>query len=101
MKQNSFCLGLLFIIIDDFPHESIWRAWLSNCNNSDSNSNNEKNSESCKVKILIHAKHPEKVTSPWVRDKLVRSFQYKPVWGSIDITRVMIGLMQEVSITLL
>eukprot|EP01041_Mallomonas_annulata_P006685 gene6685-13543_t len=84
-KNASFSgLGLLFIIIDDFPHELIWRSWLK-----------------CgaevgipPVRIWVHAKYPEKVTSPWVRKHLVH-FHFVPEWGSIEITKVMIKMLEE------
>jgi hypothetical protein len=85
-KQARPTIGLLFIIIDSLPHEEIWRTWLE--------------SESAiaggaDIHILVHAKFPDKVTSPWVREHLVSTFQYEPKWGSIDIARVMIGLITE------
>jgi len=78
-------VGILFIIIDSFPHEKIWRRWLAGSD-----------ADASRIRILIHAKHPERVSSDWVRERLVSTFQYKPEWGSIDLTRVMIGLMKEV-----
>ena len=76
-------LGLLFIIIDDLPHELIWRAWLMTSKSSAS------------IKIFIHAKFPEKIRSPWVKSHLV-NFHYFPEWGSIEITKVMVHLLREV-----
>jgi hypothetical protein len=76
-------LGLLFIIIDDLPHELIWRAWLMTSTSSTS------------IKIFIHAKFPEKIRSPWVKSHLV-NFHYFPEWGSVEITKVMVHLLREV-----
>lgn len=43
---------ILFIIIDAFPHELLWRLWLRG--------------QEDKFVIYIHAKHPERVDSKWV-----------------------------------
>lgn len=90
---NSFaespgCIGIMFLIIDKFPHEDIWKLWLANKTTSNEN-----------IRILIHAKYPENIESPWVLQHLVTSFHYVPEWGSSDITRVMLGLMKEMLIS--
>jgi hypothetical protein len=79
-------LALLFIIIDDLPHELIWRIWL----------HQTKSREKKTIRIFIHAKYPDRIRSRWVRSHLVR-FHYSPEWGSIEITKVMIELLREVS----
>lgn len=48
------------------------------------------------VRFLIHAKFPDRVKSGWVRDRLV-SFHLKPGWGSLELTEVMIRMLDEVS----
>ena len=35
------------------------------------------------------------MTSSWVRDRLTKTFQLKPQWGSVELTDVMIRLAQE------
>ena len=82
-KKEFTMLGLLFIIIDDLPHELLWRVWFNLLENEQ------------RVKIFIHAKYPEKVLSPWVRSHLV-DFHFIPSWGSIEITKVMISLLRKV-----
>ena len=47
------------------------------------------------VRFLIHAKRPEKIHSPWVRERLV-SFQLRPGWGSLELTEVMVRMLSEV-----
>ena len=77
--QNCNKLAILFLIIDDFPHEAIWRTWLhktqsmNNTNDDDSSLS----SLSPRVKIYFHAKYPDKVTSPWVRQHLLKE-SFKP-----------------------
>lgn len=78
-------LGLMFIIIDKLPFESIWRIWLEQCSSIHQE----------RVHIWIHAKFPDRVTSPWVRQHLVKSFQLKPEWGSLELTDVMVRMLKE------
>jgi len=78
-------LGLLFIIIDKLPFESVWRLWLKECSAC----------HQMRVRIWIHAKFPKNVTSPWVQERLVKSFQLKPDWGSLELTDVMIRMLKE------
>lgn len=95
-KENEVKkIGLLFIIIDDLPHELIWRLWL-NLNNNNTN-NNENNN---KFEIFIHAKYPEKIQSKWVKKYLV-DFCLLPEWGSVEITKVMIKLLRKVNVIII
>ena len=48
-----------------------------------------------RVNFLIHAKYPDKVKSGWVRDRCV-PFHLKPGWGSLELTEVMIKMLDEV-----
>lgn len=45
------------------------------------------------VKVWIHAKHPERVTSQWVRSRLL-PISFRPEWGSVEITRAEIELLR-------
>ena len=101
-------LAILLIIIDSLPHEAIWRHWVNTYDTQHTTSLPSHThslsptlpiptNPSCPVEIqfFIHAKHPDKVTSSWVRDRLVKTFQLKPQWGSLELTEVMIRLAQE------
>jgi hypothetical protein len=69
------------VIIDELPHEAIWRRWLASAEGGD---------RGCRV--LIQAKHPERVTSDWVRAHLIgRSF--RPEWGSVELVRASLALL--------
>ena len=75
----------MFIIIDSFPHEAVWRSWLEMASSASRD----------KVRILIHAKFPDRVTSPWVKRHLCKTFQLSPSWGSLELTDVMVRLLEE------
>jgi Core-2/I-Branching enzyme len=73
-------LAILFLIIDEFPHEDIWREWASH-------------GQDLIVSFYIHAKHPENVTNPWVKKRLVKH-SFCPAWGSVDLTKAMLELLK-------
>ena len=85
INAASGVLTLMFIIIDEMDHELLWRSWLASA------------SAACRsrIRILIHAKYPHRVISPWIRTRLCRNFQLKPSWGSIELTEVMVRLLKE------
>ncbi len=82
-------LGILVTIIDDFPNELLWRLWLDTANADNSLTENPK------VRMWFHAKCPEKIRSPWVKERLIRSAHFKPEWGSIEITKAMAHMLHE------
>lgn len=83
--DNFMGVTLMFIIIDDFPHELIWRTWL------DIEDDLLRN----KCSIYFHAKFPERVQSSWVKSRLV-NFNFRPTWGSVEITKVMVKMLEYV-----
>ena len=98
--SSELNLGILVMIIDDFPNELLWRLWLQQANTNVSNDVSTTSDgvlqESPQVRVWFHAKCPEKVRSPWVRERLVRGPTFKPEWGSIEITKVMAHMLHEV-----
>lgn len=75
-------VGVLIIIIDRLPNEKLWRRWLDDSDG--------------RAKVWIHAKDPNKVRSSWVQERLVKSFQLRPSWGSLDLTKTMLCMLLEV-----
>jgi hypothetical protein len=83
-EEKGTHLAILVLIIDDLPHEAIWRLWLEQANEASSK----------RVRFLFHAKFPDRVTSAWIRKHLV-DFTFRPQWGSVEITKAMIGLVRQ------
>ena len=96
-KTKHLCL--LVITIDDLPFEHIWKAWTQTTTQED-----------LWISIVVHAKFPQKVTSSWLKQRLLvcppkvgrgNSFldpeflTRKPNWGSIDIARAMLDLLHD------
>lgn len=120
-KQKHVCL--LFITIDDLPHEHLWRAFMN-----DTSIHEQNQSSNLMISAICHAKFPEKIQSSWLKQRLLmhkpsvrdiqqcrerysrnidltsenhsylpptRYFSRKPEWGSVEITRAMIDLLDE------
>ena len=77
-------IAFLFLIVNRFQHERIWRQWLDQIPDS---------------RVYFHCKAPEEVTSPWVRERLIASpggdiITYRPDWGSVELVRAMVALLR-------
>jgi hypothetical protein len=75
-------VALLFLIIDDFPYEHIWLKWAEN---------------NPKIQFFFHAKNEDLVRSPFVKSRLVRrrgDFP-APEWGTINLTKAMVHLLNN------
>eukprot|EP00536_Pseudo-nitzschia_multiseries_P012936 jgi/Psemu1/290594/fgenesh1_pg.523_\ len=98
-------LALLAITIDDLPYEDIWKGWMETLSSS-----LEESVDDYFVSVVCHAKFPQKVTSEWLRKRLLtfppkqgrgNSFMdpvflsRSPEWGSVEITRAMLDLLQD------
>ena len=98
--ERPFHIALLAICIDGLPYEDLWRSWAT----TDGTSSNTH------VSLLVHAKYPHKITSPFLRQRLLvhpptlgRGNSYadpvflshQPQWGSVQITRAMVDLLRE------
>ena len=117
-------IALLFLTIDDLAHEHIWREWVKTGVPSEDDSNNtDEKDKGVLVSVIVHAKFPERITSPWLKQRHLLRFQRpwgahdesdrkqdsttqqqqqppkyhsrRPEWGSIEITRGMIDLLEE------
>ena len=97
-------IAMLAITIDDLPYEHIWRAWSQ----QQQQQHTTTDQNNIQVSLLCHAKFPERVTSPWLKRRLLTkppqlgrgtSFAnptyhtHTPGWGKVEITRAMIDLL--------
>lgn len=44
--------------------------------------------------LFIHAKNPEQITSPWVRERLIAE-NFRPEWNSTEVVRAMLAVMDH------
>ena len=84
-------LVLCFLIIDDLPLEALWRQWLAQHERLTAAA-----ADAVRVRVLVHAKFPERVASPWVRRRLL-PYSHRPEWGSVQIAQAMWDLAAEAS----
>lgn len=75
------CMALLILILDALPFEAQWREWL------------RRTAGRTQVKVWIHAKFPDRVSSAWVKARLVPT-SFRPEWGSVEITRAELELLR-------
>ena len=73
-------------------HENIWKDWIEN--NSLHNSTKIDNKNKYNVRLFIHAKHPHKIKSTWVKSKLI-SKNFEPEWNSVEVIRAMVACLEE------
>jgi hypothetical protein len=107
-KKKSKHLALLAISIDDLPYENIWKGWCETLSSFMINS--DEGVDEYFISLVCHAKFPEKVKSEWLRQRLLtyppkqgrgNSFMdpvhlsRTPEWGSVEITRAMLDLLQD------
>jgi len=84
---------MLMIVVDEVPHESIWREWAGKVDMDAEDYHSD--SAAPAVRFLIHAKEPDAISSQWVRCRLAKTFHLKSSWGSLELTDVMIRLLRE------
>lgn len=81
-STKPLVLVIMFIIIDEFPLETVWREWIGARKD---------------IICIFHAKIPYKVSSEWVRSRLSnhpRASPSPPVWGSLELTQTMYYLLR-------
>jgi hypothetical protein len=57
------------VIVDELPHEDIWRHWIEEDKEVVEMENDSYSTTKCnyKAKLFLHAKHPDRIKSSWVR----------------------------------
>jgi hypothetical protein len=45
------------------------------------------------ARLFIHAKYPERIRSPWIRDRLL-DFSFRPEWNSVEVVQAILSLLQ-------
>ncbi len=76
---NQRKVAICVIIIDELIHEDIWREWSETGRQSS-------------AQFYIHAKHPNRIKSEWVRKRLITE-SYKPEWNSIEVVRALLAVL--------
>jgi len=81
-KKKSLHIAICATIVDEFPHEALWRKWMdetggefnlddggSGSGEVDAKSTAESNSSNIMTtaEMYVHAKNPERVRSEWLR----------------------------------
>lgn len=78
-KHIAVCL----VIVDKLNHEHIWRRWM------------EQSEESgYQTSLHIHAKHPDRISSPWVRKRTL-DHTFSPEWNSPEVIRAVLAVIKD------
>ena len=78
-------VAVCLVIVDELFHEAIWREWVEQ----------GEASGRYEARLFIHAKHPERISSLWVRSCLLRGKTFKPEWNSPEVIRAMLATLEE------
>lgn len=78
--EGPFHIAICLVIVDKLHHEEIWRSWM------------ESAPEGFAVNLVIHAKHPDRITSEWVRQHTL-DITYNPEWNSPEVIRAMLAVL--------
>ncbi len=75
--KKEVCVAICATIVDEFPHEEMWRRWMENTGGdmtlnvafggNGSNVGERTIQLKASAELFIHAKNPEKVRSEWLR----------------------------------
>lgn len=76
-------IAICLVIVDTLFHEEIWRQWVEQGEGSD---------ENYKAQLFIHAKFPERVTSPWVQQRLI-DHTFRPDWNSVEVVQSLLSVL--------
>ena len=83
-RSAEFRIAICATIVDEFPHEALWRKWMDETggeidaahDGGDANNNGAGRAEEdrpneiavvASAEMFVHAKHPERVASGWLR----------------------------------
>lgn len=78
-------VAVCLVIVDELFHEAIWREWVEQ----------GEASGRYEARLFIHAKHPERISSLWVRSCLLKGKTFKPEWNSPEVIRAMLATLEE------
>lgn len=84
VNDKQFTICVLLVIVDKLIHESIWKAWMQA----------ENFSSKYKVKLIIHAKYPDKIKSSWVKERTIPE-TFSPEWNSPEVIRAMLAILEH------
>ncbi|KAL3796709.1 hypothetical protein HJC23_010009 [Cyclotella cryptica] len=118
--QQDVHIAVCATIVQDFPHEQLWRKWIEETGGdleilvgavkSGSNTNEgqvsaaEKPDEdpisgkssiqiNASAEMYVHAKNPERIRSEWLRSKTL-AVTHRPNWNDVRIIRAMLSLLE-------
>ncbi|KAL7529091.1 hypothetical protein ACHAWF_002835 [Thalassiosira exigua] len=93
--KREFRVAICATIVDDFPHERLWRKWIDETG-GDVALVEEGKADVVEVRasadLRVHAKNPERIRSEWLRSKLL-PLTHRPNWNDVRVVRAMLSLL--------
>ena len=83
LTKNTIKLQFCLVIVDTLYHEEIWRHWIEQGERAEGN---------YKAQLFIHAKHPERITSPRVQERLI-DVTFRPDWNSVEVVQSLLSVL--------
>lgn len=77
-------IAICIVIVDQLYHEEIWKKWMD--------TGNTETESPYVAEIFVHSKHPEKIESTWLRERLIDKLFF-PDWNSPEVVRAMLQLL--------
>jgi len=95
-SSSSFHLAVCATIVDDFPHEELWKRWMTSTTIDipDDNEATKLLTIPCSAELYIHAKHPQHIHSTYLKSKLL-PFSHAPNWNDVRVIRAMLSLLRQ------
>lgn len=95
--RDSVHIAICATIVQEFPHEMLWKKWIDETGGNISidpstSDSGEKKSIKTSAELYIHAKNPEGVQSEWLKSKTL-PITHRPDWNDVRIIRAMLSLL--------
>ena len=100
-QRDSLHIAVCATIVQDFPHEKLWKKWIEETGGDISFSigSTSSNDSSCRptvkasAELYVHAKKPEGIQSEWLKSKTL-PITHRPNWNDVRIIRAMLSLIE-------
>ena len=100
-QRDSLHIAVCATIVQDFPHEKLWKKWIEetggcinfSVGNTSSNDSPVRPSIKASAELYVHAKKPEGIQSEWLKSKTL-PITHRPNWNDVRIIRAMLSLIE-------
>lgn len=96
--RDSVHIAVCATIVQEFPHEALWKKWIEETGGDIQIYTDEKSHDSsinikASAQLYVHAKQPESIQSTWLKSKTL-PLSHRPNWNDVRIIRAMLSLLE-------